>query len=53
MAMVYEVKTRGQKLGYQWGELGWTLETNAPVNVMIKAMGGEQYKTYRVYEKAL
>ena len=53
MAMVHEVKTRGQKLGYEWGELGWTLETNAPVNVMIKAMGCQQYKTYRVYEKAL
>lgn len=53
LALVYEVKTRGERLGYQWGELGWTLETNAPVNVMIKAMGGKAYKTYRVYEKAL
>lgn len=53
MALVYEVKTRGEKLGYQWGELGWTLESNAPVNVMIKAMGGKPYKTYRVFEMAL
>ena len=53
MALVYEVKTRGERIGYQWGELGWTLETNAPVNVMIKAVGGKAYKTYRVFEKAL
>ena len=53
MALVHEVKTRGERIGCKWGELGWTLETNAPVNVMIKAVGGEKYKTYRVYEKAL
>jgi hypothetical protein len=53
MALVYEVKTRGERIGYQWGELGWTLETNAPVNVMIKAMGAKPYKTYRVFEQAL
>jgi hypothetical protein len=53
MALVYEIKTRGEKLGYQWGELGWTLETNTSVNVMIKAMGCEAYKTYRVFEKPL
>ena len=53
MAMVYEIKTRGEKLGYEWGELGWTLESNAPVNVMIRAMGCKPYKTYRVFEKTL
>jgi hypothetical protein len=53
MALVYEVKMRGQRIGCEWGELGWTLETNSPVNVMIKAMGGVRYKTYRVYEKPL
>ena len=53
MALVYEVKTRGERIGYQWGELGWTLETNTPVNVMIKAVGGKNYKTYRVFEKSL
>jgi len=53
MALVYEVKTRGERIGYEWGELGWTLETNTPVNVMIKAVGGKAYKTYRVFEKAL
>ena len=53
MALVYEVQTRGQRLGYRWGELGWTLETNAAVNAMIKAMGCTPYKTYRIFEKPL
>jgi hypothetical protein len=43
----------GRDLGIQWGELSWTLEDNAPVNVGIKFMGGKVYKTYRVYERAL
>jgi hypothetical protein len=51
IALVYEVKTRGEKIGYTWGELGWTLESNSAVNAMIKATGCHVYKTYRVFEK--
>ena len=40
-------------LGLRYGELGWTLEDNAPVNVGIKMMGGKVYKTYRLYEKPI
>lgn len=40
-------------VGVQWGELSWTLEDNAPVNVGIKFMGGEIYKRYRVYQTDL
>ena len=43
----------GQRSGIQWGELSWTLEDNAPVNVAIRFMGGKIYKRYRVYEKEL
>ena len=46
-------QTRGEQLGYRWGELGWTLETNAAVNAMIKAMACTPYKVYRIFEKAL
>ena len=53
MALVYEVKTRGERLGYTWGELGWTLESNTAVNAMIRAMGCRVYKTYRLFEKRL
>jgi hypothetical protein len=43
----------GRDLGIQWGELSWTVEDNAPVNVGIKFMGGKVYKKYRVYEREL
>lgn len=48
-----ELSKSGQRLGIEWGELSWTLEDNAPVNLGIKMMGGKIYKTYRVYERAL
>lgn len=53
MAMYAEVAKRGEAKGYEWAELGWTLDDNAPVNLGIKAMGAKVYKTYRVYEKEL
>ncbi len=34
-------------------EMSWILEGNAPVRRMIETLGGEAYKTYRVYEKPL
>lgn len=40
-------------IGMKSGELGWTLEDNAPINVGIKMMGGRVYKKYRIYERAL
>ncbi len=40
-------------LGLRDGELSWTVEDNAPINVGIKLMGGRIYKTYRVFERAL
>jgi hypothetical protein len=43
----------GRRSGIQWGELSWTLEDNAPVNVAIRFMGGKIYKRYRIYEKEL
>jgi hypothetical protein len=52
-AMYVEMNDRGRKAGMTWGELSWTLEDNAPVNLGIKRMGGRLCKTYRLYEKAL
>ncbi len=48
-----EMNRSGQRLGIKWGELSWTVEDNAPVNVGIKFMGGKIYKKYRVYERML
>jgi len=36
-----------------WGEMGWILETNEPMNRAMEGMGGKVVKRYRVYEKAL
>ncbi len=43
----------GHLLGVRRGELSWTLENNAPINVGIKMMGARIYKTYRIYERPL
>lgn len=48
-----EMNQSGHLLGMTDGELSWTVEDNAPINVAIKLMGGRVYKTYRVYERPL
>ncbi len=52
-AMYVEVSKRGAAKGYRWGELSWTREDDAPINLGIKSMGAKVYKKYRVYKKAL
>lgn len=52
-AMYVEVRNRGVAKGYEWAELSWTREDDAPVNLGIKAMGGKVYKKYRIYTKSL
>ena len=52
-AMYVEVAKRGAAKGYQWGELSWTREDDAPINLGIRSMGAHVYKTYRVYKKAI
>ncbi len=38
---------------FDWAELSWTLEDNGLVNSLIRKVGAEHYKTYRIYEKQL
>ena len=52
-AMYVEVAKRGLARGYEWSELSWTREDDAPINLGIRSMGAKIYKKYRVYEKAL
>ena len=40
----------GKRLGYQGGELSWTLEDNHEVNNGIKKMGAKLYKKWRMYQ---
>jgi hypothetical protein len=51
--MYAELNEGAGKLGIEEGELSWTLEDNGRVNAAIRIMGGERYKTYRVYERSL
>lgn len=53
LAICVELAKRGERAGYQWAELSWTLEDNHRINLGIRAMGARVYKKYRVYEKAL
>ena len=47
------VNSANMDRGLTSSELSWILETNAPMLSMLLEMGGEKYKTYRIYEKAL
>jgi hypothetical protein len=52
-AMYLEVAKRGIAKGYQWSELSWTREDDAPINLGIRSMGAQVYKKYRVFQKSL
>jgi hypothetical protein len=47
------LRRESRKLGIRRVEMSWILEDNAPMRRIIEAVGGERYKTYRIYEKAL
>ncbi len=39
--------------GFVRGEASWILEDNALMRMVIERVGGEAYKTYRLYDKAI
>ena len=52
--LIYRTLHRGMTSGdYTAAELSWTLEDNRLINRAIEAVGGEAYKTYRIYQKTL
>lgn len=51
--LYHDIHRITKDLGYEFGELSWTLEDNVKINKGIEFMGGTVYKTYRVYEKKL
>lgn len=42
-----------KRKGFTHAEAGWTLENNDLINNAIKAIKGDPYKKYRIYEKAI
>jgi hypothetical protein len=51
--LMHETARAGLSKGYKWAEMSWILETNDMMNRDIQLMGGEIYKTYRIYQKPL
>jgi len=49
----YETAKAAMLKGIKYGELSWILENNLMMNRDIQSMGGEVYKTYRIYQKSL
>lgn len=43
----------GTARGIWWGEAGWLLEDNAPINAGMLKIGFRRYKTYRLYDRPL
>ncbi len=52
-AMIDQVRRALQADGIDRVEVSWILESNRGMNSMIEAMGGQLYKRYRLYGKAL
>ncbi len=52
-AVIAELVRRGLKQGYEWAELGWTLEDNRLINAAIQGMGATVYKRYRLFERPI
>ena len=53
LMVIDALRVNGKRLGYQRAELGWILENNTVVRRIIESVGGQPYKTYRLYEKPL
>ncbi len=51
--MYMETARNAVRKGYKWAEMSWILENNLMMNRSIELLGGEVYKTYRMYEKRL
>lgn len=53
LGVIDQIKRYHQKQGVLTGELSWILEDNEAVKAIIDAVGGEPYKTYRVFERQI
>ena len=53
MFLIKKAIESGEKMGWEYGEMSWTLEDNALINNTIESVGGKVYKKYRIYEKKL
>jgi GNAT superfamily N-acetyltransferase len=50
---IEHVEEAKQPGGIWWGEMGWILETNEPMNRAMEGMGGKIVRRYRIFEQEL
>ena len=50
---MHELYRRGRDSGVVGGEASWILEDNEPMNRPLRALGLEEYRRWRIYEKSL
>jgi len=53
LSVIQAVTDAGVALGYRAAELSWILEDNEGMRSILRSVGSEPYKRYRVYEKRL
>ncbi len=53
LLLIKQAILSAKRLGWEYGEMSWTLEDNALINGTIESLGGELYRKYRLYEKKL
>ncbi len=53
LLVIDELRAYHARRGVERGELSWVLEDNRPVRDLIEGIGGDPYKTYRIFEKRL
>lgn len=53
MIMLDEIYRRGPKEGFVACELSWILEDNTVMNRIATRLGGDPYRTYRIYQQPL
>ena len=53
LMMIESLRARMEAAGFHRAELSWVLEDNRAMRAMIEGIGGDPYKVYRIYEKAL
>jgi hypothetical protein len=51
--LLYQLYLGSRKGRYNWGEMSWVLENNAPLNAIMPHWDAYVYKRYRIYEKRL
>ncbi len=53
VAMVTETMRRGVEMGYETCDCSMVVESNRLMLDALESLGGQRYKTFRVYRKAL